>query len=87
MDTYSRKFMSGATIVGDHYDSANVVGLSWTNDDYLSWATDRPIDLNDSFPIAQQLGHFRRRAFRLRHSENKPLRLEALEVIYETGIS
>jgi len=87
MDTYSRKFMSGATIVGDHYDSTNVVGLSWTNDDYLTWATDRPIDLNDSFPIAQQLGHFRRRAFRLRHSENKPLRLEALEVVYDTGIS
>ena len=87
MDTYSRKFMSGATLVGDGYSTANVVQLSWSNDDYQTWATDRPIDLNDSFPITQQLGHFRRRAFRLRHSENKPLRLESLEVVYDTGIS
>jgi len=87
MDTYVRKFMPSAMVVGDSYSTSNVVQLSWSNDDYLTWATDRTIDLTDGYPATQQLGSFRRRAFRIRHADNKPLRLEALEVTYDTGIS
>ena len=85
MDTYNRKFGSVVRLVGDSYSTSNVVTLSWTNDDYQTWSTGVPIEMSDSYPAFQRLGQFRRRAWKLKHTANQPLRLESLELIYEEG--
>jgi len=87
MDTYNRKFGHVARIVGDRYSTSNPVTLTWTNDDYQTWSNDKTVDLNDDYPAFQRLGHFRRRAWKIKHTGNAPLRLEALEVVYEDGTS
>lgn len=85
MDTYHRKFMHSCKIVGDRYSTANSINLQWTNDDYQTWSNAKTISLTDDFPAFQRLGAFRRRAFRITHSSDNPLRVESLEVEYTKG--
>ena len=87
MDTYNRKFMSSCKIVGDRYSSANSISLQWSDNDYQSWSNVKTIDLTDDFPAFHRMGSFRRRAFRIKHSSDNPLRLESLEVVYTEGNS
>lgn len=87
MDNYYRKFMSSVKIVGDSYAASNILSLQFTNDDYKTWSNVKSIDLSDEFPAWHRLGAFRRRAFKLTHSSNNPLRLESLEVVYTKGTS
>lgn len=87
MDTLNRKFGASARIIGDSYDDPNTVSLSWSDDDYQTWSNSYPINISDGFPTKARLGAWRRRAWRLVHTQNAPLRLESLEVIYEEGIS
>ena len=87
MDTYNRKFMSSCKIVGDSYDSANYITLSWTDDDYQTWSNNKVINLSDGFPAFQRMGAFRRRAFKLHHTSNTALRLESLEVVFTEGMT
>jgi len=87
MDTYNRKFGSVVRLVGDSYTTTNLVGLSWTNDDYQTWSTEVNINMSDGYPAFQRLGSFRRRAWKLRHNSNQPLRLESLELVYDEGTS
>jgi len=86
-ETMNLKSMQSLNIISDLLDSGYTIQVRWSDDDYLTWSSGRSIDLTDGFPATQQLGSFRRRAFRIRHADNKPLRLEALEVTYDTGIS
>ena len=87
MDTYNRKYMNSVFVVGDLYSTTNAISLQWTDDDYQTWSNVKTIDLVDTLPAFFRLGQFRRRAFRIRHSNNMPLRLESLEVSYDKGIS
>ena len=41
--------------------------------------------MKDTFPRLVALGRFHRRAFRLAHTANTPLRLEAIELGVEQG--
>ena len=85
MDKIKRKFMSNASIVGDRYTAGNYVTLSWTDDDYQTWSNDKQIYLTDDFPNFARLGCFRRRAFRIEHAINYPLRMESLEITFQEG--
>jgi len=86
MDSYQRKFASSIVIVGDRYVN-NSVEFSWSDDDYQTYNTPFTIDLTDDYPNLQRLGSFRRRAFKITHSLNQPLRLESLELSYKEGVS
>jgi hypothetical protein len=85
MDTYHRKFMHSCKIVADRYEAINILNLQWTDDDYATWSNIKQISLSDDYPAFHRLGVFRRRAFKLSHSSNAPLRLESLEVEYVEG--
>jgi len=85
MDTYHRKFMHSCKVVGDRYQVANSLRLQWTNDDYQTWSNEKTINLTDDYPAFQRMGVFRRRAFKITHDANTPLRLESLEVEYIEG--
>ncbi len=87
MDTYKRKFMSSVKVVGDLYSTTNNITLQWSDDDYQNWSGLKTISLSDTYPAFHRLGNFRRRAFKLTHSANMPLRLESLDVTYVKGIS
>lgn len=85
MDSYNRKFMHSLKLVGDSYSPNNLISFYWTDDDYQTWSNEKTINMNDDFPAFQRLGAFRRRAFRFYHTNNMPLRLESVEVVYTEG--
>ena len=89
MNSYKRKFMTNIRVVGDRYLTAdnNYVTLRWSDTDYLSWSNYKTVSLTDDFPNWARLGSFRRRAFNIKHVENKPLRLESIEVSFYEGDS
>lgn len=78
-----RKFNSSLEIIGDKVESTAYV--SYTNDDYTTWSKYRPVDLETQRSEIHRLGNFRRRAYKVRHHDNVPLRLEDLEVDVTKG--
>jgi hypothetical protein len=72
------KFMGSAELIGDKIDSQVV--LRYTDDDYETYSTARPIDLSVSRSRVRRLGNYNRRSFEILHVGNALLRLEALEI-------
>lgn len=77
-----RKFYHKIEVVGDLVPST--LDVSWTDDDYQTWSNVKTLDLSER-PYFMRGGVSRRRAFKLNHSDNTPLRLEFLECIYTQG--
>lgn len=75
-----RKRFHKAVLIADT-ESSGTVTLDWSDDNYGSFSSTRSLDLT-ARPFANNLGIARRRAFRLQHSTNAPLRLEDLELTY-----
>lgn len=87
-DTINRKFMYRLSLIGDVPDDTgtdNTLTIQWSDDDYKTWSTARSITLNPDLPAIKQLGHFRRRAFKLTYSLPHLLRLEGIEVDINKG--
>ena len=87
-DTINRKFMYRLSIIGDVPDSTGTdiaVSVQWSDDDYKTWSTARTLNFNADLPKIDQLGQFRRRAFKLTYSLPHLLRLEGLEVDINKG--
>ena len=85
METMHRKFMWKFELVGDSQSTSSPISVQYSDDDYNTWSTARTLDLNNIHNFLHRLGSFRRRAFRLMHTVNTPLRLEAIEVEIEQG--
>lgn len=84
-DTMNRKFMHNLTLVGDLV-SGDTVTVYWSDDDYATWSSGATLDMAVR-PVFQRLGSFRRRAFRILHTSNNPMRLEAIEAEVDLGFS
>ena len=87
-DTINRKFMYRLSIIGDVPDSTGTdiaVSVQWSDDDYKTFSTARTLNFNADLPKIDQLGQFRRRAFKLTYSLPHLLRLEGLEVDLNKG--
>lgn len=78
-----KKFFSKLEVVSDRIDTE--VLMRYTGDDYQSWTNYRAVNLSPKRSVLHRLGQDRRRAFELRHTDNTPLRLEALELTLEVG--
>lgn len=78
-----KKFFSKLEVVSDRIDTE--VLMRYTGDDYQSWTKYRVVDLSPKRSVLHRLGQDRRRAFELRHTDDTPLRLEALELTLEVG--
>lgn len=61
------------------------VVVEWSDDDYRTWKGQRTIQLQSELPVTRRLGKSRRRAFRVTHIGNAPLRLEGFEVDVNIG--
>ena len=72
------KFMAQAELIGDKINSTAV--LRYTDDDFATYSSFRPVDLNAPRSRVRRLGNYSRRAFEVLHVKNALLRLEAIEV-------
>ena len=79
-----RKFLYRLDVIGDRQSSTSNLSISWTDDNYLNYKTARTVDLS-SRAYLTRLGQFERRAFKLVHQANTPLRLEALDLYFKTS--
>lgn len=79
-NVHLNKFVHRLYPVGDFVSSgtANLL-VSWTDDDYQSYVTNRTLDLTNPQVFLTRLGFYRRRAYRLQFQSNNPLRLLALD--------
>lgn len=87
-DGINRKFMHRLALIGDiptTTGTGNIVHVAWSDDDYVTWSTDRHLSFDHDFPMITQLGSFRRRAFRFSYGEPYLLRLEGFEVDINKG--
>jgi len=78
--TRNRKRCNSLEILGDTASSS--VSVSYSDNDYATWSTARTISLVDRARIPN-LGMFRRRAFKLTHAADTPLRLAGIELDVE----
>jgi len=78
-----KKFTPVLEVIGDKVKSTAYV--RYTNDDYRTWSKYRPVDLDIQRSRLNRLGQGRRRAYEVRHHDNVPLRLEALELTVSQG--
>lgn len=85
--TMNRKFANRFTIVCDVPAPAGATSfsLSWSDDDYQTWSTPRTVIISDTMPSIQQLGAFRRRAWKLTYSQPYPMRFEGAELTVNMG--
>lgn len=81
-----RKFISKMRLIGDIQDSSCPVGISWSDDDYVTTHTVRTVNMTSTDPYLSACGSFRRRSFILTSTTSTPLRLEALELEIGQGV-
>lgn len=87
-DSYNQKTMNRLTVLADRVPNFPPwIGVSWTDDDYLTFSTEQFVLLNQEIPCIYRLGRFRRRAFKLIFTTDNPLRIHGLEVDINLGIS
>lgn len=86
-DSYHEKSMGRLVVVGDRPTVNTDVSLSWTDDDYQTYSTPRTINMNQYVPDLQQLGFFRRRAFKLSCQPTVPFRIQYFKVSINIGAS
>lgn len=79
----ARKFFFNTYIIGDQVDTT--VTLSWSDDDYQTWSNGLVINMEDR-GYTTSTGAARRRAFKIEHTDDTPLRLEAFEFIISSAI-
>jgi hypothetical protein len=84
-DTMNNKFMHNLNIVGD-YQTGDVINFYWSDDDYQTWSNIKTLSRAGRSYFTRG-GVFRRRAFRVNHSSNYPLRLESIEMELDLGFS
>lgn len=80
-----RKFCNRATLIGDKSTVSSLVSLSWSDDDYNTFNTPRTADLAAYRTTWTRCGQFRRRGWRISYSDDRPFRVEALELEVDMG--
>ena len=86
-ETYNQKNMARLTLWADRSSGSNPVTVQWSDDDYQTYNTGQTLELNQEMPCIYRLGRFRRRAFKITHTANKPLRIKTAEVDINMGQS
>lgn len=86
-NTMANKFVSRTTVIGDQEGSSPTPTLTiqWADDDYQTYSTARTVDLSKEEPMLTRCGHYKKRAWRIQHRANTPMRLLALRMNVEQG--
>lgn len=84
-DSNDAKFMDRLEIIGDYTTSSSNLSIYWNDNDYQgSWSGPRIVDISKR-AFLYRLGSFRRRAFKLIHTDNVDVRLSAFEFMIRRG--
>lgn len=81
----NRKFYSSVEVIGDMESTSSTLSISYSDDDYQNYTVAGTVDLSSERMYLHRLGSSRRRGWVLTHSDNTPMRLEALEVDVRPG--
>lgn len=82
-DTAFRKFSSTFAIIGD--TGSTTVSVSYSDDNYASYTTAATIDMSLPRKYVKGLGSYYTRSWKLEHTDNTSLRLEAVEETFRKG--
>ena len=77
------KMVKVAALIGDKVSSSAL--LRYSDDDYTTYSTYRPLDLSVERAKVTRLGRTAKRAWEVRHTANTALRSEALEIEADKG--
>lgn len=80
-----RKVVNMLEINADQ-QSAGILQVRTSDDDYRTWSNFRSIDLASEKPMLDQMGTFLKRAHHFRHRGPEPLRLRAVDLHADLGI-
>ena len=82
--TYAVKFCAGAYLHSDTISTT--VSVTYSNDDYQTFAVSRNIDMSTQKKQLIRVGSYRHRSWDLLHTDNTPFRVAALELdLTDTG--
>lgn len=81
------KFGGRLLVQGDQTNAASLAYVSWSDDDYQTTSTPRPIDMRYSYQQLYALGSFRKRSFTFTYSDNFPMRWKTIELDYDQGVA
>jgi hypothetical protein len=81
--TSEEKQCATTELIGDKVTSTAI--LRYTNDDYQTFSTYRPVPLSWPRSILNRCGRFYRRAWELRHTDSTAFRAESLELDLNKG--
>lgn len=84
--TQAEKTAMRLEIFSDYTDNG-ILEIAWSDDDYKSWSPYTQVVLNDARVFMDDLGVFRRRAFRFRHIGPTPLRIQSIKLQVLLGAS
>jgi len=84
-DSYNQKTMGRLTVWADRPNGSASMDVQWSDDDYQTWSSLRSVELFQERPSINQLGRFRRRAFRWYYTGNATFRIKGLEVLINLG--
>lgn len=82
-DTRHEKYMSRLVTYADK--TTGDLNISWSDDDYTTFSTPRPVDLSLEKPKLNRLGRFVSRAFKLSFLSNSYLRMYYISVDFNIG--
>ena len=82
--TRVKKTCNLVTIAADQV-TGSVLQCRYSDDDYQTWSNFRSFDLGLERPLLSEWGTFRRRAHHLRVTDNKALRLQAVDLHLDLG--
>lgn len=85
--TLNRKTMSRWSLYADRTPADTNLEVYWTDDDFQTYHGPRLVNLNQDLQSCYILGSFRQRAFKLRYTGPYIMRLQAIEVDINKGIS
>ena len=73
-----RTFWEELNVIGDQNTASSTLTIEYSDDDYQNWTTAGTVDLADDIRRITACGSAYRRAWALVHTDNAPMRLEAL---------
>lgn len=85
-DTFNNKTMSRIALLGGESGTTyNTYSISYSDNDYKTWSTPRTTNFSTDFPVLNQWGRFRRRAFRVSVNNTQPWMLSQAEIEINKG--
>lgn len=79
-----RKTFIRLTLIGDLAE--NSIYIRWTDDDYRTWSNVKILSMSNR-PVLHKLGSSRKRAFSIYYTDNYPLRLEGIDLLYYENLT